>query len=95
LKSFLRIADQFPNAELHILGEGNQKKKLKKIAGTYLDKQVFFEDSVPRVQIFEFYRKYDIYLNITLRDSGCMTMMEAMAVGVPCIAITTGGPKVF
>jgi glycosyltransferase involved in cell wall biosynthesis len=26
LKSFFRIADQFPNAELHIWGEGNQKK---------------------------------------------------------------------
>jgi glycosyltransferase involved in cell wall biosynthesis len=95
LRAFLRIADQFPNAELHILGEGNQKKKLEKIAGTYLEKQVFFEDPVPHDQIFEFYRKYDIFLNTTLRDSGCMTMMEAMSTGLPCIAIETGGPKVL
>lgn len=95
LMAFLQIADRFPHAELHILGEGNKKDELKKLAGSYLGKQVFFEPPVSHDQIFEFYSGYDIFLNTTLRDSGCMTMMEAMSVGLPCIAIATGGPKVL
>ena len=95
LKGFLKIADQHPNAELHILGEGNKKDELKRLAGKYLNKQVFFEKPIPHDQIYEFYKKFDIFLNTTLRDSGCMTMMEAMSVGLPCVAIATGGPKVL
>lgn len=95
IKAFMQIADQFPNAELHILGEGNRKETLKSMAGSLLDKQIFFEDPVSHDSIYDFYSRYDIYLNTTLRDSGCMAMMEAMSVGLPCIAIATGGPNVL
>lgn len=95
LKAFMQIADDYPNAELHILGEGNKKESLKRLAGGYLNKQIFFEEPVQHDQIFEFYQKFDIFLNTTLRDSGCMTMLEAMSVGLPCIAIATGGPKLL
>lgn len=95
IKAFLRIVDHYPNAELHILGEGNRKSELMQMAGRYLNKQVFFEAPVPHDQIYDFYMGFDIFLNTTLRDSGCMTMMEAMAVGLPCVAIATGGPRIL
>lgn len=93
LKAYLTIADKYPNTELHILGEGNKKKELESLSGKYLNKQVFFKDPVPHDLIFDFYSHYDVFLNTTLRDSGCMTMMEAMAVGLPCVVVATGGPK--
>ncbi len=95
LKAYLKIADKYPNTELHILGEGKKKEKLMEQAGYYLGKQIFFKNPVSHDQIYDFYRKYDIFLNTSLRDSGCMTMMEAIAVGVPCLAIATGGPKIL
>lgn len=95
IKAFLQIAEQYPELELHILGEGNQKKKLQKLAGKYLDNQVFFEKAVQHDEIYQFYGQFDLFVNTTLRDSGCMTMMEAMSVGLPCIAIATGGPGVL
>ena len=95
IKAFLQIAEQYPEIELHILGEGNQKKKLQKFAGKYLDNRVFFEKAVQHDEIYQFYSQFDLFVNTTLRDSGCMTMMEAMSVGVPCIAIATGGPGVL
>lgn len=95
IKAFMQIADQFPNAELHILGEGDQKESLKNMAGGLLNKQIFFKNPVAHDYIYEFYTKYDIFLNTTLRDSGCMTMMEAMSVGLPCVAIPVGGPGVL
>lgn len=95
LKGFLKIADKYPDVELHILGEGNKKEILQELAGEYLNKQVFFEDPVEHDNIFNFYRGFDIFLNTTLRDSGCMTMMEAMSVGIPCVAVATGGPAIL
>lgn len=95
IKAFLRIANKYPNTELHILGEGNRKEALEKIAGDKLGNQVFFENRVKHDNIYRFYSGFDIFLNTTLRDSGCMTMMEAMSVGVPCIAIASGGPAVL
>ena len=95
IKAFLQIAEHYPNAELHILGEGNRKSELMQIAGKYLNKQVFFEAPVPHDQIYDFYKGFDIFLNTTLRDSGCMTMLEAIAAGIPCVAIATGGPHIL
>lgn len=95
IKAFLKVVDKYPNVELHILGEGDKKKTLQRLAGEYLDNRIFFENQVPHDQIYDFYSGFDIFMNTTLRDSGCMTMMEAMSVGIPCIAISTGGPGVL
>ncbi|MCD7862794.1 MAG: glycosyltransferase family 4 protein [Lachnospiraceae bacterium] len=95
LKAFLQIVNKYPNAELHILGEGNQKPALQKLAEAHLNKQVFFDPPVQHDKIFEYYSQFDLFVNTTLRDSGCMTMMEAMSVGLPCIAIATGGPGIL
>ena len=95
IKAFIKIAEKYPNVELHILGEGNQKNKLKKLAGNLLNQQIFFVPPVPHDEIYKFYSEYDLFLNTTLRDSGCMAMMEAMAVGVPCVAIAAGGPNIL
>lgn len=95
IEAYKRIADEFPNTELHILGEGNKKKKLKELAGEYLDKQIFFDAPVAHDSIYEYYSRFDLFLNTTLRDSGCMAMMEAMSVGLPCITIATGGPAIL
>lgn len=95
IRAYLNIVDKYPNTELHILGEGKNKDKLKNLAGEYLNKNIFFKDVISHDEIFDFYRGYDIFMNTSLRDSGCMTMMEAIGVGLPCIAIATGGPKIL
>ena len=95
IKAFLRIVDKYPNIELHILGEGDKKQELKTLSGKYLNDKIFFEEPVEHDKIYDFYKDFDIFLNTTLRDSGCMAMMEAMSVGLPCICIDTGGPKIL
>lgn len=95
IKAFLEIVDRYPNVELHILGEGIKKTDLMKLSSKYLDSRIFFEPPVQHNDIYSFFSKFDIFLNTSLRDSGCMTLMEAMSVGLPCLAIATGGPKVL
>ena len=95
IKSFLKIVDKYPNTELHILGEGNKKQQLESLVGKYLNDRIFFQEQISHDEIYDYYQKFDIFMNTTLRDSGCMTMMEAMSVGLPCICINTGGPKLL
>ena len=95
IRGFLRISDKYPEVELHILGEGKRKKELKILASDKIGKKIIFDNPVKHDHIYEFYSEFDLFINTTLRDSGCMTMMEAMAVGLPCIAIATGGPNVL
>lgn len=95
VKAFLEIADKFPNAELHILGEGPEKQFLREVAGEYFNTQIFFDLPVQHDAIYDYFSGFDLFINTSLHDSGCMTMMEAMSVGVPCVAIATGGPKVL
>ncbi len=95
IRSFLKISDKYPEIELHILGEGDRKKELETLAADKIGKQIIFEKPIAHDCIYEFYSGFDLFINTTLRDSGCMTMMEAMSVGVPCIAIAAGGPKVL
>lgn len=95
MKAFKQIANQYPEAELHILGEGDRKESLVRLAGDFLNNRIFFDPPVAHDDIYTYYTGFDIFMNTSLRDSGCMTMMEAMSVGLPCIAIATGGPGVL
>ncbi len=95
IQAFLTLVDRYGNIELYVLGEGENKEELKKVAGKYLDESIFFLEPIEHDKIYEFYSQYDIFLNTSLRDSGCMAMLEAMSVGLPCICIATGGPKVL
>lgn len=93
IKAYLNIVEKYPNTELHILGQGDKKNSLEVLAGRYLNKNIFFQNPISHDEIFDFYYQYDIFMNTSLRDSGCMTMMEALSVGLPCVTISCGGPK--
>jgi len=95
IRAYIKALDIVPNMELHILGEGKKKQALEIIAGEHLGKDIYFLPPVQHDDIYDFYCGYDLLVNTSLRDSGCMTMMEAMSVGLPCIAIAAGGPNVL
>lgn len=96
IEAFVNALKEGIQAELTILGIGNSgmKDNLKSLAGEYLDKQIHFINSVDYDKMAEFYDEYDVFLNCSLRDSGCLVVMEAMGRGLPVICIDTGGPKI-
>lgn len=95
IDAFIQLLKKYDNIQLHILGEGPLKEELMNRCGEYLNNKIIFESPVVHDQIYDFYKQFDIYLSTTLRDSGCMTMLEAMSVGLPCVCIATGGPKIL
>ena len=91
-----KVLDENIDIELTVLGTGdkNHMERLKRLAGKYLDTRIRFIDSVDHENMKAFYERFDVLLNCSLRDSGCLVVMEAMSRGVPVICIDTGGPKV-
>lgn len=94
IKAVVDLLDNEIPIELHILGEGPKKNDLEKMSGKYLNNAIFFDKAVAHDNIYDYFAQFDLFLNTTLRDSGCMTMMEAAASGLPSIAIAIGGPKI-
>lgn len=90
-----KALEQDAPIELTVLGGGNKKhiEKLKKLAAIHLDTKIKFVDSIGYEKMKSFYESFDVLLNCSLRDSGCLVVMEAMSRGLPVICIDTGGPK--
>jgi glycosyltransferase involved in cell wall biosynthesis len=48
---------------------------------------------VPRGELSAIYDAHDVFLQPSLRDSGGMALLEALAAGLPVICLAVGGPK--
>lgn len=82
--------------ELTVLGDGKEShvQKLRNMAGKYLDKEIKFVKRIEYDHMKDFYDQFDILLNCSLRDSGCLVIIEGMSRGLPVICVDTGGPRV-
>lgn len=101
VKAFVKALDSGLDAELTILGdtENNSsmesyKTKVIEICGKYLNHKIKIVPKVEYSKMKEFYDRFDVLINCSLRDSGCFVVMEAMARGLAVISLDTGGPKV-
>lgn len=91
LEVFKRMELEYPDVKLRIAGNGRNFEEYKAKA----TKNVTFIGSVNHSSMQEEYMNADLLLNCSLHDSGCMVVLEAMSMGLPVIAIDTGGPKVL
>jgi glycosyltransferase involved in cell wall biosynthesis len=92
VKAFLNALQTNPDMELYILGDGNRKKNIVEICGEELGKRIFFAKKIEHDEIYHYFLNFDVFLNTSLQDSGCMVILEAMAVALPVICIDLGGP---
>lgn len=75
--------------ELHIVGDGNEKKKLLNIS----DENIIFHGKLKQNKVADFLNTLDIYLNTTEFESFGVSTIEAMACGIPVVAHGVGGAK--
>ena len=80
------------NIELHFLGAGDAKK-WKKIAKKYgVEKQIFFDGTLPGGEkVYEWMDELDLYLIPSLQEGLPRALVEAMSRGCPAIGSNTGG----
>lgn len=93
LQAFGEIRKQRPKAELWIIGDGPEMRRLKKEAKTLgLIDDVSFFGWVSRKQCSQMLSEADVMVFPSVHDCGGAVVLEAMAMGLPVVAVNWGGP---
>lgn len=98
LKAFKKVNESHPSSRLIIVGEGDEKKKLKKlIKSLKINKYVRLEGLVSHSKMSELLHRSDIFClpSITTKDGNQEgipnAIKEAMATGLPVVTTRHGG----
>jgi glycosyltransferase involved in cell wall biosynthesis len=96
LRAVTQVKQSHPDISFTIVGAGPAKARL-----TGLSRELGLENVVrwinwqPQRALLEHYRTADMLLFPSLRDSGGMVVLEALAQGVPVLCTDLGGPGVI
>ena len=90
LKIYKHLRNEYPNWKLDIIGSGDEEEYLKKfIVANNLETNVTLHGFRERDYIFDLLSKSSIYLMTSYTESFGLVLIEAMSVGVPCIAFSS------
>ncbi|MCX8158207.1 MAG: glycosyltransferase [Candidatus Diapherotrites archaeon] len=79
---------------LDIVGSGPREKQIRDlILELNLEGKVRFYGTIPHEKLEDIYPKYDIYLNAAKSETFGLSMAEALAYGLPVVAIHSHGSK--
>ncbi len=94
VKAFVKVANENPNVNLILLGGGSQGASIRKILmnGGVMDR-VHFGGQVGQRDLPRWYHMADIYISPSHVDGSSVTLMEAMASGLPCLVSDIAGNK--
>lgn len=91
-----RIKQVNPNIRFTIVGQGPARPRLEALSRDLgLEETVQWVGWQPQNRLAEHYRASDVLLFPSLRDSGGMVVLEALAQGVPVVCTDLGGPGVI
>jgi glycosyltransferase involved in cell wall biosynthesis len=92
LRAFARVRDKFPGARLTVAGSGPLRDDLERFAAALgIAQDVTFTGRVENERIPELYRAADLLLNPSRIDNMPISLLEAMASGVPIVSTNAGG----
>jgi glycosyltransferase involved in cell wall biosynthesis len=93
-KAFVKVATSNPNVALILLGGGSQAARIRQILmnGGVLDR-VHFGGQVAHNDLPRWYHMADIYISPSHVDGSSVSLMEALACGLPCLVSDISGNK--
>ena len=85
-KAFVKVAQQKDNVDLILLAGGSQGAKIRQIfqSGGVLDR-VTFGGQVSQPDLPSWYHMADLYISPSHVDGSSVSLMEALACGLPCL----------
>lgn len=100
LRAFDLVAARYGHSvELHIVGDGSERKKLLAMrSDSPWSKQIYFHGAVPNSEVPAFLNQWDIFVVPSRRDSESfgVAAVEASAAGLPVVVSDVGGlPEVI
>ena len=93
-KAFVKVASVNPDVQLILLGGGSQGPKIRKILmnGGVMDR-VHFGGQVGQRDLPRWYHMADIYISPSHVDGSSVSLLEALACGMPSIVSDIAGNK--
>lgn len=93
-KAFVKVANENPNVNLILLGGGSQGGHIRQILmkGGVMDR-VHFGGQVGQRDLPRWYHMADVYISPSHVDGSSVTLMEAMASGLPCLVSDIAGNR--
>jgi glycosyltransferase involved in cell wall biosynthesis len=93
-KAFVKVASVDPDLNLILLGGGSQGQKLSQILtnGDVMDR-VHFGGHVSQKDLPRWYHMADLYVSPSHVDGSSVTLMEALASGLPCLVSDIPGNR--
>jgi len=93
-KAFVKVANVNPDMNLILLGGGSQGAKIRQIliSGGVLDR-VHFGGQVGQKDLPRWYHMADVYISPSHVDGSSVSLMEALASGLPCLVSDIAGNK--
>lgn len=92
IQAMQKVLEEIPDARLLIIGEGREKRKLLDLARQLgIEGSIFFMASAE--DTFEVLSAMDVFVMPSLKEGLGLSLMEAMACGIPVIGSDVGGIK--
>lgn len=92
LRAFARIRERLPEARLTVAGSGPELDALRREADALgLGSAVRFAGRIDNERIGDLYATADLMLNPTTADNMPISILEALACGVPVVTTSAGG----
>jgi len=93
-RAFVKVANVDPDVNLILLGGGSQGAKIRQIlTGGGVMERVHFGGHVAQADLPRWYHMADIYISPSHVDGSSVTLMEALASGLPCLVSDIAGNK--
>lgn len=94
VEAFAVAAKESGDLRLTILGSGPLVEPLRaRVAQLDLAARVTFHDAVPPQRVFEFLHAHDLLVHASRSETFGMTVVEAVASGMPVLVTRCGGPE--
>lgn len=94
LKAFKKIVSKYPEVYFMLVGDGISKKPLEKQAKILgIEKNTIFTGAILFKKMPLYYSSADIFIYSSLSETQGLTMVEAMACGLPVVAIKANGAQ--
>lgn len=92
MKAFALVRAQHPTAKLTVAGSGPELGALRQLAASLdIDQAVHFAGPIENANIASLYASADIMLNPSTADNMPISILEALASGVPVVSTDAGG----
>lgn len=91
-ESFDKLAQRYSNLYLLIVGGGPYESQAKQIAASLKSSdRVVFAGAMPRCEVAKYYSAGDIFVFPSTTETQGLVLCEALAAGLPCVAVRAGG----